>query len=264
MERIQELREEGKTIDPIKVMLATDASHSVTAFYYLIDGFHRVGAYRAIGDTEIEVEVVGEGDALDAQEMSLTVNTEHTLALNLKAEDKQLAVKRAALIILDKAVRDGLRVYDVTPKDVKKLLGDDYCAQRTFTYGLQDVRKEPRMAQHLADSKQYIIKEIESGRSQRDVCKDFLKLDQKTACNFWDAHLKAEENTQVAQNPQTNETGKNTQVAQIYQTEEEAVTNTQVAQMLQTEQEDEDDFLLTKGTRTFFFVKHTTPRFILP
>ncbi|WP_252180425.1 ParB N-terminal domain-containing protein [Endozoicomonas sp. 4G] len=134
-ERILELREIGEEIDPIDVMRATDKENDINDSYYLIDGFHRLDAYIALGDTSVKCNVVGEGTERDAILSSLSSNATHKLALARRKGDITKACRVAARLLCDQQEANGtekhlIRLQSASIAELCGLPADNSMAKR--------------------------------------------------------------------------------------------------------------------------------------
>ncbi|WP_299726443.1 winged helix-turn-helix transcriptional regulator [uncultured Endozoicomonas sp.] len=105
------LEEDPKArLKPLKVVKATDRTNDFGfEVFYLADGFHRYHAYREAEVTDFPVEVITEGNELDAKKASLKANADQEIILGMTAKDRKKVMLKAAEVLTD-----GLPLYKKT------------------------------------------------------------------------------------------------------------------------------------------------------
>ncbi len=118
-ERITELAEQGKEIDPISVFM-------VNGQHVLVDGFHRLMAYiQEVDLAYIKAVIVGEGTMKDAIAYSFKANWNHAITLRLDSATKNHICSNAAQFIKSRKLANGGDELDITvsAKEITDLLG---------------------------------------------------------------------------------------------------------------------------------------------
>lgn len=162
---------------PLKVVRATDfESEFFTEAFYLVDGFHRFHAYKALGITEYPVDVVSEGDSHEAIRCALPANSEHDLALASNEDDEKKRCLKAAEWLKENQIREGRSFHNVLVKcpDIADLIGKSP-RNGYVRNAAASINEEPRKVRDAL-----IIELLEAGElSHREIAKR-VGCDHKT------------------------------------------------------------------------------------
>ncbi len=115
VEEYAEAMENGAEFPPIKVWQKSDGT------YQVIDGVHRITAYRKLGRKYTEAEIVQDiKDEIDFMEHAIKENLKHGLPLS--REDKREDARR--LYIKGRKPEDIARLFKVSESTVYNWIGD--------------------------------------------------------------------------------------------------------------------------------------------
>ena len=176
VEEYAEAIENGAEFPPIKVWKKPDGT------YQVIDGVHRISAYRKLGRQYIEAEIVEDiQDEVDFMERAIQENLKHGLPLS--REDKREDARR--LYLKGRKPEDIARLFKVSLRTVYNWIGD--------------LKEEEKLEKEKL--KQKALELYREGYTQEEIAKE-LGVSRQTI-SYWINSLPKNENFQnLATTPQ--------------------------------------------------------------
>ena len=164
VEEYAEAMENGAEFPPIKVWEKLDGT------YQVIDGVHRISAYRKLGKEYIEAEIIhGIEDEVDFMEWAIRENLKHGLPLS--REDKKEDARR-------------LYIKGRKPEDIANLFK---VSERTVYNWIGDLKQEEKLEKEKLKQKALELKE--QGLTVREIAKE-IGVDHSTIVKWFGEKLK--------------------------------------------------------------------------
>ena len=179
VEEYAEAMENGAEFPPIKVWEKLDGT------YQVIDGVHRISAYRKLGKEYIEAEIIqGIEDEVDFMEWAIKENLKHGLPLS--REDKREDARR-------------LYIKGRKPEEVARLFK---VSLRTVYNWIVDLKEEEKLEKEKLKQKALELKE--QGLAVREIAKE-IGVDFSTVSRWINdvANLKTFKNATTTPEPHT-------------------------------------------------------------